>query len=57
VFLPQVPVEQGWDHDTYLSELCRKAGLPRDAWKSPDAKLSVFTGQVFGEKELGKQKQ
>ncbi len=55
VFLPQVPVEQGWDRDTYLSELCRKAGLPRDAWKSPDAKLSVFTGQVFGEKELGRQ--
>jgi hypothetical protein len=55
VFLPQVPIEQGWDRDTYLSELCRKATLPRDAWKSPDAKLSVFTGQVFGEKELGRQ--
>jgi MEMO1 family protein len=55
VFLPQVPGEQGWDHDTYLSELCRKALLPRDAWKSPDARLYVFTGQVFGEKELGRQ--
>jgi AmmeMemoRadiSam system protein A len=55
VFLPQVPVEMGWDHDTYLSELCKKAILPRDAWKSPDARLSVFTGQVFGEKELGRQ--
>jgi AmmeMemoRadiSam system protein A/AmmeMemoRadiSam system protein B len=49
VFLPQVPVEQGWDRNTYLSELCRKAGLPRDAWKSRDARLYVFTGQVFGE--------
>jgi MEMO1 family protein len=55
VFLPQVPVEQGWNHDTYLSELCRKALLPRDAWKSPDARLYVFTGQVFGEKELGRE--
>ena len=55
VFLPQVPVEQGWNRETYLSELCRKALLPRDAWKSPDAKLYVFTGQVFGEKELGRQ--
>jgi AmmeMemoRadiSam system protein B/AmmeMemoRadiSam system protein A len=50
VFLPQVPVEEGWDRDTYLGQLC-----PRDAWKSPDAKLYVFTGQVFGEKELGRQ--
>jgi hypothetical protein len=55
VFLPQVPVEMGWDRNTYLSELCAKAILPRDAWKSPDAKLSVFTGQVFGEKALGRQ--
>jgi len=55
VFLPQVPVEQGWDRNTYLSELCLKAQLPRDAWKSPDAKFSVFTGQVFGEKQLGRQ--
>jgi hypothetical protein len=56
VFLPQVPVEEGWDRNTYLSQLCLKAQLPRDAWKSPDARLSVFTGQVFGEKELGRQK-
>ncbi|MBM3316104.1 AmmeMemoRadiSam system protein A, partial [candidate division WOR-3 bacterium] len=51
VFLPQVPVEQGWDRDTYLSELCRKAGLPADAWRSPAARLYVFTGQVFGERD------
>jgi MEMO1 family protein len=55
VFLPQVPVEEGWDRNTYLSQLCLKARLPNDAWKSPDARLSVFTGQVFGEKELGRQ--
>lgn len=51
VFLPQVPIEQGWDRDTYLTELCRKAGLPGQAWKEKDAALFVFTGQVFGEKE------
>ncbi|MEO0073410.1 MAG: AmmeMemoRadiSam system protein B [candidate division WOR-3 bacterium] len=49
VFLPQVPVEQGWDRETYLAELCRKAGLPRDAWRDRDARLYVFTGQVFAE--------
>lgn len=55
VFLPQVPVEEGWDRDTYLCQLCLKARLPKDAWQSKDAQLYVFTGQVFGEKELGRQ--
>jgi len=50
VFLPQVPVEQGWNLDQYLEGICRKAGLPRGAWKE-GADLSVFTAQVFGEKE------
>lgn len=50
VFLPQVPVEQGWDRETYLGELCRKAGLPRDAWRDRDVRLYVFTGQVFTER-------
>jgi hypothetical protein len=50
IFLPQVPVEQGWNLDQYLEGICRKAGLPRGAWKE-GAELSVFTAQVFGEKE------
>ena len=34
LFLPQVPLEQGWDRDEYLSTLCwMKAGLPADAWR------------------------
>ena len=53
VFLPQVAPEQGWDRDTMLTILCtEKAGLPGDAWKK-GAELSVFTADVFGEKELG----
>lgn len=51
VFLPQVPVEQGWDLPTYLEELCHKAGLPEGSWRAPDAELSVFEGLVFGEKK------
>ncbi len=51
VFLPQVAVEQGWDRETMLTELCaHKAGLAPDAWKG-DATLYVFTAQVFGEHE------
>lgn len=49
VFLPQVPVEQGWNLQQYLEGICRKAFLPPDAWKK-GAKLYVFTAQVFGEK-------
>lgn len=50
VFLPQVPVDQGWDLNQYLEGICRKAYLPRGAWKT-GAELQVFTAQVFGEKE------
>lgn len=48
VLLPQVPVENGWDRETFLGEGCLKAGLPRDAWKK-GAKLSVFEAIVFHE--------
>jgi AmmeMemoRadiSam system protein B/AmmeMemoRadiSam system protein A len=48
VFLPQVPVEQGWDRNRYLEELCGKAGLPEGCWRE-NAKLYAFTAEVFGE--------
>ncbi|MDY0002849.1 MAG: AmmeMemoRadiSam system protein A [Polyangia bacterium] len=51
VLLPQVPVEQGWDRETFLAHLSMKAGLPADAWKDPEARLETFTAQVFGEAE------
>ena len=51
VFLPQVPVEQGWDRTQYLTHLCGKAGLPSDAWKDPETELYRFTAQVFHEKK------
>lgn len=51
LLLPQVPVEQEWDRETFLAMTCRKAGLPLDAWKRQDAKLMGFTADVFGEEE------
>jgi AmmeMemoRadiSam system protein B/AmmeMemoRadiSam system protein A len=48
LLLPQVPVENGWDRETYLCEGCLKAGLPADAWKK-GAKLFVFEAIVFRE--------
>jgi len=51
VFLPQVADETGWSKNEFLSQLCsQKAGLPPDAWKSPDVSLYVFTADVFSEK-------
>ena len=47
VFLPQVPVEQGWDRQAYLENLCRKAGLPSGTWQKPDARLFWYEAEAF----------
>ena len=48
LFLPKVPLEEGWTLEETLDHLCLKAELPRDAWKS-GASFSVFEGTVFPE--------
>lgn len=48
LLLPQVATEQGWDVETFVSETCRKAGLPIDAWRN-GARMFVFEAEVFGE--------
>ena len=48
LLLPQVPVENGWDHVIFLEQTCRKAGLPLDAWKE-GATIEAFTAEVFGD--------
>jgi len=50
LLLPQVAVEYGWDRTTFLRQTCRKAGLPPEAWKDPDAEIRIFSAEVFGEK-------
>ena len=47
VFLPQVPVEQGWDRLAYLDNLCLKAGLPQGTWQQPGAQLFWYEAVVF----------
>ena len=49
VFLPQVAPEQGWDLETTLTHLSRKAGLPPDAWRDPACQFTVFEAEVFHE--------
>jgi AmmeMemoRadiSam system protein A len=48
LLLPQVPVEHGWDRETYLRHGCLKAGLGPDEWRK-GAKIEIFTAQVFSE--------
>jgi len=54
LLLPQVPVEWGWNRQQFLDHTARKAGLPMDAWKNPDAKLFRFEGIIFNEHDVGK---
>lgn len=49
LFLPHVPVEQGWPLDDYLSLLCRKAALPDGAWLHEGAELFAFETDVWEE--------
>jgi len=53
VFLPSVAVEQGWGRDEMLAHLCRKAGLPADAWKTGTT-FYTFRAEAFGEGDLEK---
>ncbi|HVP10123.1 MAG TPA: AmmeMemoRadiSam system protein B [Phycisphaerae bacterium] len=51
VLLPQVAYERGWTREEFLTQTCHKAGLPPDAWKSPQSEISSFEAEVFGEKK------
>ncbi|MCK5004619.1 MAG: AmmeMemoRadiSam system protein A [Candidatus Aminicenantes bacterium] len=51
LLLPQVPVEQEWDLDQYISYGCMKAGLSDDEWKK-GVDIEVFQAEVFGELEI-----
>jgi AmmeMemoRadiSam system protein A len=45
ILLPQVPVEFGWDRETFLKQVSKKAGLPENAWK--EANLFRFTAEII----------
>jgi len=50
VLLPQVPVEQAWDRNTFLDHTCLKAGLPIGTWRDSKTELYVFQAQIFSER-------
>jgi uncharacterized protein (TIGR00296 family) len=51
LLLHQVPIEQGWNKEEFLSYTCTKAGIMPDSWKNKNIKISNFSGQIFTETE------
>jgi uncharacterized protein (TIGR00296 family) len=49
LLLPQVPVELGWDEETFLCECCVKAGLPPDSWLLDGTEICRFQAIIFQE--------
>ena len=47
LLLPQVAEEYGWDRIAFLEYTCYKAGLLKDAWKSKDVNIYIFSAEVF----------
>jgi AmmeMemoRadiSam system protein A len=52
LLLPQVPVEQGWDRESFLTHTCYKAGMSGACWEDPDTEILAFTAIVFSESEV-----
>ncbi len=42
LLLPQVARRYSWTAGELLEQVCRKAGVPSDAWRSPDAEILGF---------------
>ncbi len=53
VFLPQVAVENSWNRNEMLDNLCIKAGLSKGCWKR-GADFQVFQAEVFSESQFKK---
>jgi AmmeMemoRadiSam system protein A len=47
LLLPQVATEYGWSREEFLDHTCMKAGLPTAAWKDKNAKIFLFSADVF----------
>jgi len=44
-----VATEYSWDIKTFLSQVCLKADLPEDSWRSKDTQVSSFTTLIIEE--------
>jgi uncharacterized protein len=48
LLLPQVATDSSWDAAQMFDAVCRKAGLPADAWHDRGTRLSTFRTVRFG---------
>lgn len=49
LLLPKVATEHGLTREQFLEETCRKAGLPRNAWRDSGTHILGFTCEVFSD--------
>lgn len=47
LLLPGVATDNEWDSETFLNQVCIKAGLPSNAWLEADTTLFRFEGNVI----------
>jgi AmmeMemoRadiSam system protein A len=47
LLLPQVATENDWDRTTFLEQTCLKAGLPPETYKEKEAKVYLFSAEIF----------
>ncbi len=52
LLLPQVALENDWDEEDMMINLCKKAGLPLDAYTRKDAIIEAFKVDYFSESSL-----
>ncbi len=49
VFLPQVPLDMGWNREETLRQACQKAGIEETAIHAPDTRFWIFYSISFSE--------
>lgn len=49
LLLPQIPIEQNWNKEEFLSNTCRKAYLPTNIWEKEKLTVQKFQGIIFSE--------
>lgn len=51
LLLPQVAKEYCFSKQEFLEQVCLKAGLSKDSWKSKDVKIYKFQAEIFVEEK------
>jgi uncharacterized protein (TIGR00296 family) len=49
VLLPQVPIEWNWNVEEFLNNLCLKANMESQCWKSKETKIFSFYADIYEE--------